>query len=46
MVYSILNEVRERSNINPALVEDIALGNVRPASSLTLGALSLLATDC
>ncbi len=32
MVYSILNEVRERSKLDPALVEDIALGNVSPPS--------------
>jgi hypothetical protein len=29
MVYALLKEVRERSNIDPALVEDICLGNVR-----------------
>ena len=28
MVYALLKEVRERSNIDPALVEDICLGNV------------------
>lgn len=34
MVYALLKEVRERSNLDPALVEDIAMGNVRslPAS--------------
>jgi acetyl-CoA acyltransferase 1 len=29
LVYALLKEVRERSNIDPALVEDICLGNVR-----------------
>lgn len=29
MVYALLKEVRERSNLDPGLVEDIALGNVR-----------------
>ncbi|KAH6889328.1 Thiolase, N-terminal domain-containing protein [Thelonectria olida] len=28
MVYALLKEVRERSNLDPALVEDICLGNV------------------
>jgi acetyl-CoA acyltransferase 1 len=28
MIYALLKEVRERSNIDPALVEDICLGNV------------------
>jgi acetyl-CoA acyltransferase 1 len=28
MVYALLKEVKERSNLDPALVEDIALGNV------------------
>ncbi|KAL2020645.1 hypothetical protein VTK56DRAFT_8135 [Thermocarpiscus australiensis] len=28
MVYALLKEVKERSNIDPALVEDICLGNV------------------
>ncbi|KAK1522622.1 acetyl-CoA acetyltransferase [Colletotrichum costaricense] len=28
MVYALLKEVRERSNIDPALVEDICMGNV------------------
>lgn len=28
MVYALLKEVRERSGIDPALVEDICLGNV------------------
>ncbi|CAI4213152.1 unnamed protein product [Parascedosporium putredinis] len=28
MVYALLKEVRERSNLDPRLVEDIALGNV------------------
>ena len=28
MVYALLKEVRERSNLDPALVEDITLGNV------------------
>ena len=29
LVYAILKEARERANIDPALVEDICLGNVR-----------------
>lgn len=29
MVYALLKEVRERSGVDPKLVEDIALGNVR-----------------
>jgi hypothetical protein len=29
MIYALLKEVRERSKLDPALVEDIALGNVR-----------------
>ena len=29
MVYALLEEVRKRSDIDPALVEDICLGNVR-----------------
>jgi len=29
MVYSLLKEVRERMNMDPGLVEDICLGNVR-----------------
>jgi acetyl-CoA acyltransferase 1 len=29
MVYSLLKEVRERMNVDPAIVEDISLGNVR-----------------
>jgi acetyl-CoA acetyltransferase len=29
MVYSLLKEVRERMNVDPAIVEDICLGNVR-----------------
>ncbi len=29
MIYAILKEVRERSNLDPALVEDLCLGNVR-----------------
>lgn len=28
MVYSLLKEVRERMNVDPAIVEDICLGNV------------------
>lgn len=40
MVYALLKEVRERSNIDPALVEDICMGNVRsdgqPTSSYLL----------
>jgi acetyl-CoA acetyltransferase len=32
MVYSLLKEVRERMNMDPALVEDISLGNVRDDS--------------
>ncbi len=28
MIYAILKEVRERSNLDPALVEDLCLGNV------------------
>lgn len=29
IVYSLLKEVRERMNMDPALVEDICMGNVR-----------------
>jgi hypothetical protein len=29
LVYALLKEVRERSKLDPALVEDICLGNVR-----------------
>lgn len=29
MVYALLKEVKERSAIDPALIEDICLGNVR-----------------
>jgi len=29
LVYALLKEVRERSNLDPALVEDICMGNVR-----------------
>lgn len=29
LVYALLKEVRERSNLDPAVVEDICLGNVR-----------------
>jgi acetyl-CoA acyltransferase 1 len=32
MLYALLKEVRERSNLDPALVEDICLGNVRHGS--------------
>jgi len=28
MIYALLKQVRERSNLDPRLVEDIALGNV------------------
>ncbi|PSR80668.1 Thiolase, N-terminal domain-domain-containing protein [Coniella lustricola] len=33
IVYALLKEVRERSNIDPALVEDICLGNVSDGKS-------------
>jgi acetyl-CoA acyltransferase 1 len=33
MIYALLKEVRERSKLDPALVEDICLGNVRSPSS-------------
>lgn len=29
MVYALLKEVKERSALDPALIEDICLGNVR-----------------
>ena len=29
MVYALLKEVKERCGLNPSLVEDICLGNVR-----------------
>ncbi len=29
IIYALLKEVRERSNLDPALVEDICAGNVR-----------------
>ena len=29
MVYSLLKEMRERMNVDPAIVQDISLGNVR-----------------
>lgn len=28
MIYALLKEVKERSNLDPAIVEDICLGNV------------------
>jgi hypothetical protein len=31
LAYAILKEVKERSNLDPALVEDICMGNVRNA---------------
>lgn len=31
LAYAILKEVKERANIDPALVEDICMGNVRNA---------------
>jgi acetyl-CoA acyltransferase 1 len=31
--FVLLEEVRKRSNIDPGLVEDICLGNVRPSKS-------------
>ena len=34
IVYSLLKKVNEKSNLDPALVEDICLGNVR--SNITL----------
>jgi acetyl-CoA acyltransferase 1 len=43
MVYALLKEVRERSNLDPALVEDICLGNVsdgKAAYKLRAAALS------
>lgn len=36
MVYALLAEVKNRSGLDPALVEDIALGNVRPATTTGL----------
>lgn len=33
MIYALLKEVRERSNLDPALVEDICFGNVRFVAS-------------
>ncbi|KAH7324903.1 acetyl-CoA acetyltransferase [Stachybotrys elegans] len=33
MIYALLKEVRERSNLDPALVEDICLGNVSDAKA-------------
>jgi acetyl-CoA acyltransferase 1 len=37
LAYAILKEVKERSNLDPALVEDICMGNVRNAvPSLTI----------
>jgi len=32
MIYALLKQVRERSNLDPKLVEDIACGNVRVPS--------------
>lgn len=37
MVYALLKEVRQRSNLDPALVEDICLGNVRPPVCKNIG---------
>lgn len=31
IVYALLKEVKERSGLDPALVEDICLGNVSPS---------------
>ena len=33
MVYSLLKEVNKRSNLDPNLVEDVCLGNVRAHTS-------------
>lgn len=33
MVYALLKEVKERSALDPALIEDICLGNVREPHS-------------
>lgn len=33
MVYALLKEVRQRSALNPNLVEDVCLGNVRTTST-------------
>lgn len=44
MIYALLKEVRERSNLDPALVEDICLGNVSDGkASYKLRAASLAA---
>ena len=37
MVYALLKEVKERSNLDPALVEDICLGNVCHLCCTSLG---------
>jgi acetyl-CoA acyltransferase 1 len=34
MVYALLKQVRERMNMDPGLVEDICLGNVRYTCSI------------
>lgn len=36
MVYSLLKEVKERMNVDPAIVEDICLGNVRSRQPVTI----------
>ena len=39
LIYSLLKEVKQRSNLDPKLVEDITMGNVRrcPTASMLLG---------
>jgi acetyl-CoA acetyltransferase len=44
MVFALLQEVRKRSNLDPALVEDICLGNVSVRIPL-LGTTSELVSD-
>jgi acetyl-CoA acetyltransferase len=36
MIYALLKEVRERSKLDPALVEDICMGNVRTRPTMPL----------
>lgn len=36
MVYSLLKEVKQRMNMDPAIVEDICMGNVRSRYSIPL----------
>ena len=40
MIYALLDQVRQRSGLDPAVVEDICLGNVRLSLVLSWGLLA------